>query len=190
MRTYTVSFFGGVAIGVLAAAFWRFPPQGSGELASWVQAFGSIAAIAAAGYFPVRHARVQEANRQRRLLSTISQIATMTESELKAFRFYMRTPQEAADYRFNGAFSRWAALSVQVGALSVYELDSVAVRGHLLSLGQSINTIEGLLRQMPSGDSASGNNPWYEETRLELDLHLMAIELAKSPENMGPFSEG
>ncbi|VVE12229.1 hypothetical protein PCA20602_02693 [Pandoraea capi] len=48
MRTLKVSFWGGVAVGVLGAAFWRFPPQSSGDWASWVQAVGSIAAIAGA----------------------------------------------------------------------------------------------------------------------------------------------
>jgi len=190
MRTYKVSFFGGIAVGVLVTAFWRFPPNSSSDLASWVQAIGSIAAIAAAGYFPMHHARVQEANRQRRLLSTISQIARMAETELKAFRYYMSTPNEAAGYRFNGAFSRWAALSIQVRSLSTYELDSAAARDHLLALGNSIDTVEGLLREMPSEGDAIKNNPWYRETSLELDLHLTIIELAKSPEKMGPFSEG
>ncbi|QDH59455.1 hypothetical protein [Pandoraea pnomenusa] len=45
MRTYKVSFFGGISVGVLIVAFWRFPPSSSSDWASWVQAVGSVAAL-------------------------------------------------------------------------------------------------------------------------------------------------
>lgn len=48
MRTYKASFFGGIAVGIFVAAFWRYPPQGSSDWASWAQAVGSVGAIAAA----------------------------------------------------------------------------------------------------------------------------------------------
>ncbi|PWK42262.1 hypothetical protein [Pseudomonas sp. OV226] len=44
-------------------------------LASWVQAFGSIGAIIAAGYFPIAHEKVREKRDRRNILRTLSYLA-------------------------------------------------------------------------------------------------------------------
>lgn len=64
MRTFKVSFWGGAAVGILGTAFWRFPPQSSGEWASWVQAIGSILAIVGA-WLGIRY-QLGRATKQRR----------------------------------------------------------------------------------------------------------------------------
>lgn len=62
MRCFVI-FGGAFAIGMFASAFWKYPPVTSGDVASWMQAFGSITGIALALYLPWRQ-RVREMNAQ------------------------------------------------------------------------------------------------------------------------------
>ncbi|NWE75147.1 hypothetical protein [Pseudomonas yamanorum] len=51
-------------------------------LASWVQAFGSIAAIIAAGYFPIAHEKAREGRDRRNILRTLLYLAEPLENYL------------------------------------------------------------------------------------------------------------
>ncbi|MGZ9667517.1 hypothetical protein ACXX9E_15725 [Pseudomonas sp. GNP014] len=52
-------------------------------LASWVQAFGSIGAIIAAGYFPIAHEKARERRDRRNVLKTLIYLAEPLESHLQ-----------------------------------------------------------------------------------------------------------
>lgn len=86
MRTFKVRFWGGVAVGVLGTAFWRFPPQNSGEWASWVQAIGSILAIVGA-WLGIKY-QLERATKQRR--DAIIAIAGAANARADQVREYLR----------------------------------------------------------------------------------------------------
>ncbi|WP_150574582.1 hypothetical protein [Pandoraea aquatica] len=71
-----MSFAASVALGVFAAAIWKFPPTNSGEWASWMQAVGAIAGIALALYLPWSQrehaAREQRAKEQRNRIGLLN----------------------------------------------------------------------------------------------------------------------
>ncbi|MBN3726088.1 hypothetical protein [Burkholderia sp. Ac-20379] len=71
MRKYlNLGLFGGaLAVGALVTALVRWPPMQSSDWAAWVQAVGSIGAIAAAIWIQDRQRSVDRENEQRRELA-------------------------------------------------------------------------------------------------------------------------
>lgn len=58
----------------------------SSEWASWVQAFGSIGAIIAAGYFPIAHEKVREKRDRRNVLRSLTYLADPLERYMRMLR--------------------------------------------------------------------------------------------------------
>lgn len=68
---FAIPFVG--LIGLIAGA-WSVSGEW-GNAADWIQAIGSILAIVAAGYFPVRHSELMQAKRQQELLQLMRVLA-------------------------------------------------------------------------------------------------------------------
>lgn len=103
-----------------------------GELASWVQAVGSIAAIVFAAYLPVWHGRVALKRRQNSLaeiMRVISDDATESLCLLSSnFLCPERERSQMAKYEIFHRGRDWAALSDQLAQIPVAELSPNSAR--------------------------------------------------------------
>lgn len=98
-------FAGGVGVGILVTAFWRYPPHSSSDWAAWVQALGSIAAIFWAGVFARNQLIAQRAlqeqgakeARSQRLESFIALCDVAMQEVQNAYQHAKSSPDEDTD---------------------------------------------------------------------------------------------
>lgn len=115
----------------LALVLIRSNNLNSGEVASWVQAIGSIAAIVAAAFIPIWHGRVSIKNRENQLVGTLRVLALdaqeklwmlsnsfmSVDSEQKTMREYLNAQRQ----------TEWGGLISAVAQIPIAELPPARV---------------------------------------------------------------
>lgn len=119
------------AVSLVVILFLLFKPN-SGELASWVQAVGSILAIVAAAYIPFWHAKVASARRLQTLLGIMGVIADDSMESLWTLTnvFYQPEKEESNMFAYQGFHKGrdWQKLLNQLDQIPLAELSPAAAR--------------------------------------------------------------
>ncbi len=127
-------------LGVVAAAFWRWPPSSSGDMAAWVQAGGTIAAvIASAGLLHY------QAGLQRR--SRLRAIHAVVDLALQSVTQPLEVPDGFEQ------FNCFASLDLQkvrfafdsLCKIPLHEVDSAAAVRHVSAAIEAMRKIAGML---------------------------------------------
>ncbi len=133
----------------------------SSEIASWVQAFGSVAAIIVAAYFPVLHGRKELLRRQQSLaeiLRVLSDDATESLHLLaSAFNCPRRERREMMRYETFHRGRDWQALSDQLSQIPVHELTPQLARD-LSYVKDAVGFGSFVAGQIPKWMSAGGHS--------------------------------
>ncbi|RSK77892.1 hypothetical protein EJ774_21295 [Pandoraea apista] len=159
MRTIKVSFFGGVAVGVLVAAFWRFPPRSSGDWAAWVQAVGSLAALFAGVVLLHYQAGVQLRHRRSCAAAAIGVGISALEAVIHAPEGY----EEAFDHFLTDFSARMRYALDIVKAFPTSEIDSAEA---IVQLSFAVEIMERVVERCPK----SSQIPADQIHRFKTDL--------------------
>jgi hypothetical protein len=122
----------GLSLAFVAILAIRTFGLNSGEVASWVQAFGSVAAIVFAAYLPIWHGRVSLKRRQDSLAEIMRVISDDAIESLcllsSTFLCPERERSQMAKYEIFHRGRDWAALVDQLAQIPVAELSPTSAR--------------------------------------------------------------
>lgn len=126
----------------LVFIFYSIAKPNSAELASWVQAVGSILAIVVAAYLPIWHAKVALKRRQESLAENLRVISESAVESLCLLSSVFYRPDyegsQMANYQNFHRGREWESLVDQLGQIPVAELSPVVAR-ELSHLKDSVN---------------------------------------------------
>ena len=121
-----------ITIASLVLIFYLVAKPNSAEMASWVQAVGSVVAIVVAAYLPIWHAKVALKRRQESLAETLRVISEDAVESLcllaNIFYFPEHEGSQMASYQNFHRGREWDSLVDQLGQIPVAELSPMAAR--------------------------------------------------------------
>lgn len=162
-----------ITIASLLLIFYLVAKPNSAELASWVQALGSVIAIIVAAYLPIWHTKVALKRRQASLAETLRVISEDAVESLcllvNIFYHPDREGSQMASYQNFHRGREWASLVDQLSQIPVAELSPVAARD-LSYLKDSVNF----------GSYVAGLIPkWIDKNRGHSDPDVVRVLRAK-----------
>lgn len=121
-----------ITIASVILVFYLVAKPNSAEMASWVQAIGSIVAIVVAAYLPIWHAKVALKRRQESLAETLRVISEDAVESLCLLANIFYSPEhegsQMASYQNFHRGREWDSLVDQLGQIPVAELSPTAAR--------------------------------------------------------------
>ncbi|MGE8501654.1 MAG: hypothetical protein ACN6P1_05390 [Pseudomonas sp.] len=144
------------------------------KAADWVQAIGSIVAILAAGYFPIRHFELAKQKREQSLLELLRVLGSQASSPIWLLTNSFLTPEyeelHMREYVHGHYIKDFEPLLAALDQIPVAELPPERVID-LARIRSAVQFAEGVAAQMPSWLKAGSSNPAALGTlRLKRDL--------------------
>ncbi len=171
------SAFGATSVGL--------KPYDAGVMASWVQAIGSIAAIGAAGYFPLHHARVLAIKAEQRRLAQIRFIGDFLAQLTGELIECVNDPARARGFAMFGDMHSWEELKGLGATIPIFELDTHSAIRHSIALRKAIAEAFVFAEALHDGDPTNIEDVFQgedDEVITTLNGVMIVALAAQSPE--------
>lgn len=149
MWRYAASLFGGLVGGYFVAKFWQYPPCSSQDAAAWVQAAGSIMAIAGAVWIFQAQRRGDRRDKWNGMLA----IVTLVKADIHSFCVLCDTTNVSG---FNPSLyfdeiyhpENFAHVDSLLSAIPIHEIPYAWAAWNLIALRRELHQLADLLARM------------------------------------------
>ncbi|EON13107.1 hypothetical protein C266_13884 [Pandoraea sp. SD6-2] len=176
MWRYAASLIGGMVGGYFVAKFWQYPPSSSQDAAAWVQAVGSIMAIAGAVWI----FRAQRRGDRRDKWDGMLAIVTVVKADIQSIYAFCDTTNASRfdpDLYFDEIYrpENFAHVDDLLSAIPVHEIPYAWAAWNLIALRRELRRLADLLAGMNQSHLRLGKEGVIDECVIAME-HARAIK--------------
>ncbi|MGO4151452.1 hypothetical protein [Cupriavidus sp. YAF13] len=172
-RYYVVTL---IAISVTALLGWLFSlwkPKDSAEVASWVQAVGSILAVAVAALIPFIHTRLMERRLQASRMESLRILANLAVHLMSDLRAAFATEVAMWNYTASRNLLDWDEAAGTLATFPVWDVADVDVVKYLGPIRDALRVCREIAHMLP----LEVNSPAFGKAQLDVGGSLVSAQI-------------